>query len=188
MTILGIQDKLERTATLFRNEARQALSELGLQPVQFDALHYLARANRYSDTLMAVTEYLGQTKGTVSQSLKVLVREELVHKIVDADDKRVVHLKVSKKGRSLVERLVPSALLQRACKNMSVSEREALNHALSDLLRSLQAANEFKTFGQCHSCVHNQQVGAGKYWCGLTQEPLSSAELELICREHEHAD
>lgn len=188
MTILGIQDKLERTATLFRNEARQALSELGLQPVQFDALHYLARANRYSDTLMAVTEYLGQTKGTVSQSLKVLVREGLVHKIADADDKRVVHLKVSDKGRSLVERLVPSVLLQRACKSMSAHERNELNHSLSDLLRSLQAANDFKTFGQCHTCIHNQKIRAGEYWCGLTQEPLSGAELELICREHEHPD
>jgi hypothetical protein len=55
-----------RLASPVRNEARQALAEHGLQPVQFEALHYLTRCNRYSDTPMAVTEFLGQTKGTVS--------------------------------------------------------------------------------------------------------------------------
>ena len=65
-------DLLERLSSLtpvwFR-EHRQ-LSEL--QPIQLSALMYLGRCNRYSNTPLAVTEYFGLTKGTVSQSLKAL--------------------------------------------------------------------------------------------------------------------
>ncbi len=62
-----------------------------LQPVQLSALHYLARCNRYSDTPLGVTEYLGLTKGTVSQSLKVLEGRGLISKLPDARDRRSVH-------------------------------------------------------------------------------------------------
>ena len=75
MELLIAQQLLERLAGLLRSESRKLLSEYGLQPVQFEALHYLSNCNRYSDTPMAVTEYLGQTKGSVSQTLKVLEKK-----------------------------------------------------------------------------------------------------------------
>ncbi|MCP4325394.1 MAG: MarR family transcriptional regulator, partial [Alteromonadales bacterium] len=57
---------IERLANLLRQEIRLAGKELGLQPVQQEALYYLSICNKYSDTTLAVTEYLGLTKGTVS--------------------------------------------------------------------------------------------------------------------------
>ncbi len=74
------QQILERLASLLRSESRTMLLEHGLQPVQFEALQYIANCNRYSDTPMAVTEFLGQTKGTVSQTLKVLEKKGLIEK------------------------------------------------------------------------------------------------------------
>ena len=66
------QQTLERLASLLRSERRNRLLKHGLQPIQFEVLYYLSICNRYSDTPMGVTDYLGQTKGTVSQTLKVL--------------------------------------------------------------------------------------------------------------------
>ena len=63
---------VERLSELLKVDSRQAGVEQGLQPVQVEVLHYLSICNKYSDTPMAVTEYLGLTKGTVSQTLKVL--------------------------------------------------------------------------------------------------------------------
>ena len=61
-----IYDYVERLSELLRVDARRAGAAHGLLPVQLEALHYLSICNCYSDTPMAVTEYLGQTKGTVS--------------------------------------------------------------------------------------------------------------------------
>src|SRR3546814_3015773 len=41
----------------------------GLNPAQWEALRFLATANKYSRPPPALAEYLGATKGTVSQNL-----------------------------------------------------------------------------------------------------------------------
>ena len=87
---------IERIGNLLRTELRKSGHDLGLQPVHLEALHFLSICNRYSDTPMAVTDYLGATKGTVSQTLKVLETKGYLTKVVDVKDRRVQHLKVSK--------------------------------------------------------------------------------------------
>lgn len=72
MSAIALYDYLERLTSLMRAWSREQPLVAELQSVQLSALHYLARCNRYSDTPLGVTEYLGLTKGTVSQSLKVL--------------------------------------------------------------------------------------------------------------------
>ncbi len=185
METLIEQQLLERLVALLRSESRHLLSEHGLQPVQFEALHYLSIANRYSDTPMAVTEFLGQTKGTVSQTLKVLEKKGLLKKIADVKDKRVTHLEVSQKGRKLIDQILPSPIIRAASDVMIGDEITEINSSLRTLLYKLQQANNFKSFGQCASCSHNTNKGSGDFLCGLTKEPLTTKDVELICREHE---
>nr|MBA3613554.1 MarR family transcriptional regulator [Nitrospirales bacterium] len=71
MSAQEANDVLERLTNLQRMEARAFGLRYGLQPVQMEALTYLTQCNRYSNTPQAVAEYLGLTKGTVSQSLQV---------------------------------------------------------------------------------------------------------------------
>ena len=67
---------LERLARVMR--ARE--HEDGLNPAQREALRYLARANRFSNTPGALTRYLGATKGTISQTVMALERKGLIAK------------------------------------------------------------------------------------------------------------
>lgn len=188
MDIEKIQQLLERMSGLLRTESRSRLSEHGLLPVQFEALNYLSSCNRYSDTLMGVAEYLGQTKGTVSQTLKVLEKKGLIEKAPDAADKRVAHMSVTPAGRKLVKSLPPSALLQSASKNLNKKDAAAVEASLQLLLTSMQKGNDFKTFGQCATCRHNTKVSSSEIICGLTKESLSRTDVNLICREHESSD
>ncbi|WP_090728392.1 MarR family winged helix-turn-helix transcriptional regulator [Neptunomonas qingdaonensis] len=181
------QQLLERLASLLRSESRGMLLEHGLQPVQFEALQYIANCNRYSDTPMAVTEFLRQTKGTVSQTLKVLEKKGLIEKLTDAKDKRVTHLKITEDGRALTQQMLPSPILETASDLMSNDEVAMINSSLHTLLYQLQNANNFKPFGQCASCVHNIKQASGEYFCGLTQEVLTPIDIELICREHQYS-
>ena len=180
----AIHELLERLSNLMRNEARRVGATDDLLPIQLEALHYLSLCNRYSDTPMGLTDYLGQTKGTVSQSVKVLEKKGFVNKVADQTDKRITHLQVTKAGRRLLDSVIPAPILQSACAPLSEPAQVQIVTSLSILLRALQQANGLKTFGVCHTCRHNQTLADG-FWCGLTQEPLSGADIQLICREHD---
>jgi DNA-binding MarR family transcriptional regulator len=187
MDIEQIHTVIERLSNLLRNEVRRAGGEAGLQPVQIEALHYLAICNRYSDTPMGVTEYLGQTKGTVSQTLKVLERKGYLNKLADREDKRVSHLKVSAAGRRLLNKVIPTSNFSDAIQSLDKMTQKQTGEMLQTLLRGIQQANGSKTFGVCKTCRYNEIGGKGNYYCGLVKAPLSSSDITLICREHEDA-
>lgn len=178
-------DLIERIGSLLRAEARQAGGEHGLQPVQLQALAYFARANRYSDTPAALTDYLGVTKGTASQTLMVLEGLGLVSKREDSEDRRVTRVQVTTKGRHLLDKLLPPALWRAASTELGAAAAQRMEDELVRLLRILQQANRSRTFGVCNTCAHFVREGGRKFRCGLTDEPLSTGEAGLICREHE---
>ena len=180
-----VHDIIERLGNLVRADVRAACHAQGVRPVQFAALSYLSQCNRYSDTPQAVAEYLGLTKGTVSQTLKVLEAKGLLLKRGDARDKRVVRLKPTARGRRLVERIIPSESVAAGIKSLPVSERREMAEVLQELLRSLQRANGLKTFAPCRTCRFHQQREGG-YFCELTQEPLADDDASLLCREHQY--
>ena len=175
-------DLLERLSSLMRVWFRQHPLLVDIQPIQLSALMYLARCNRYSNTPLAVTEYLGLTKGTVSQSLKALEAKGLILKSQDARDKRSVHLELSESARMLLKAVIPPDFLVAAAKRMGKRAQD-LECLLSALLRNIQQGEDVPSFGLCQTCSFHRQVDGGPY-CGLTQEPLARSEIELICREH----
>lgn len=180
-----IHDLIERLGNLVRADVRATSHTYGVRPVQLEALSFLTQCNRYSDTPQAVAEFLGLTKGTVSQTLKVLEEKGMLRKQGDARDKRLVHLKPTAKGRRLVERAVPAVLLLQGVNTLPEPESQAMAAALRVLLQSVQKANDLKTFAACHTCRFNQQVEGG-YLCELTLEPLAEHDITLLCREHQY--
>lgn len=170
---------IERVCSVFRAELRAAAVEHDLKLVQLEALIYLSVANRYSDTAGAVGEYLGVTKGSVSQSLMALERQGLIRKKADVTDRRVHHCLVTPAGRAIARNAHPAAFLNDVAEEPLKHARDA---ALA-LLRSLQSATEFRTFGQCRTC--SQFIDHGnRFRCGLTNERLTNADSLRICREH----
>lgn len=168
-------------------QAEERASTEGLQPVQLHALAYLTRCNRYSDRPAAVAEYLRVTKGTASQTLRVLEARGLIVKRTDTRDRRVIRLRPTSKARRLLHRATPPPLMKAALAELSSSDDEKLQDSLENLLRHLQRINEGRSFGVCHTCRHFLREDAGRFRCGLTTERLSAADSRLICREHEPA-
>jgi MarR family transcriptional regulator, organic hydroperoxide resistance regulator len=182
-----LHDYLERLCNLLRGQARSAVADLGLQPVQLEALHYLERCNRYSNTPLAVAEYLGSTKGTVSQTLKVLESKGLVDKVTDVKDRRVVHLVLTPRARELLAGAVPAPILRQAAAGPGGPDVKVLVAGLRVLLRGIQAAHGHRSFAVCATCRYNDRTPDG-FRCGLTGEPLGESDLSLICREHAYPE
>lgn len=182
MTMPPVVEILERLCTLLRHDARQRAQPHGLRPVQVEALLYLCRCNRYSDTPQAVAEYLATTKGTVSQTLKILEREGLLEKRPDPEDGRVVRLRLTRRGQELAAALAVPSWLAVALASDDVAV-ERLEGDLRHLLGAVQRAAGLQSFGTCHTCRHFLRDDH-RFRCGLTGEPLSRADSQLLCREH----
>lgn len=180
----SLADLLGSLCRLMRAEQR-ACGEGELQPVHLEALGYLARANRYSNTPQALTEYLGATKGTVSQSLLLLHRRGLIEREADLKDRRIVRLRLSAAGRKLVTGTARAGRWTAALNSISPRQQQDAQEALEALLRQLQLARGGRTFGLCHGCLHFRQEAQNRFRCNLTGEALTSADARKICREHE---
>lgn len=185
METVLIYEHLERISHLLRADARRAGDSNDLQPVQLDALHYLSICNAYSNTPAAVADYLGLTKGTVSQTLRVLENRGYIEKQPDTKDRRVVHLWLTAKGTALVDGSIPPKSLENGIARLSASGRQQLSTALCQLLEAMQQANQLRPFGVCIRCRHNTALGDTRFRCELTQELLGPAQEQRICREHQ---
>lgn len=175
---------VERHGTLLRTAIRRLGTAYRLQPVHVQALMYLQQANRYSNTTQALTEFLGLTKGTVSQSVMLLSRKRLIERYMDERDKRIVRLSLSAKGERLLLELQLALDWQAATRDISSTRLKSATRVLRDTLHALQMVNGGRSFGNCHNCEYYWKEGLRIYRCGFTGERLSSAETYKICRLH----
>src|SRR5579885_461789 len=75
-----------------------------LNPAQWEALRYLARANRFSRTPAALADYLASTRGTVSRTLASLEAKGYVSRDASLRDGRSVVLALTARGEQLLRR------------------------------------------------------------------------------------
>ena len=143
-----------------RTELRRAGADESLQPVHLQSLVYLSRANRYSNTPQALAEYLGLTKGTVSQTLLLLDRSGLIERFEDDVDRRVVRLRLSPSGERLLYEAQPALAWQNATRNISPNRIRNAVSALREALLAGEQAILFlnrrgtSTYVFCRACGH----------------------------------
>lgn len=178
----SLHQLLNALSRAMQNEQRQAAIGAGLLPVQLAILGYLQDANRYSNTPQCLSEYLGLTKGTVSQSLKILEERGWVLRRADEADRRFVRLSLSETGLAALEGAADDTW-RMAAQHLPASDQERLSALLTRLLASWQQERNSKTFGVCRTCRHFRP-GESSHQCGLTGELLTEADSSLICREH----
>jgi len=82
---------------------RAAEHEIGLNPAQWEALRFLSRCNENSNSPIALTRYLGATKGTISQTVIALVNKGLVSKANREGERRSVALTLTDEGREYLK-------------------------------------------------------------------------------------
>lgn len=176
---------LERLSRLMR------ASEFGdgLNPAQWEALRFLSRANRFSNSPGALTRYLGATKGTISQTVKALERKKLIAKTERPGEKRSIVLVLTDVGRQVMAK-DPWAALAAASGELGGKTRRRMDKGLTELLVGEIARRQSPSFGNCLSCRFWREQGRGDdaqgpHSCMLFDAALSAAEATQICVAHE---
>lgn len=176
---------LERLARLMRAQEHDD----GLNPAQWEALRYLDRANRFSNSPGALTRYLGATKGTISQTVKALERKGFITKAEREGEKRSVTLALTPKGAAALVR-DPWAHLADAAEDLGGKTRRRLAKGLRELLDAELKRGHHLSFGLCATCRYFREKGRdrdpeGPHHCMLLNVPLSANDSQHICVEHE---
>lgn len=153
--------------------------EANLNPAQIAALGYLSRANRFSRAPSHVAEYLGTTRGTMSQTLKALERKSYVNERRSETDKRSIVYDLTDTGIVVVAH---KCGLLRAIDDLPAEERDQVRRGLSEILMARLTANGGRSFGICKNCAYHRSNDDGAY-CALLSLPLAPEEREQICHE-----
>jgi len=154
--------------------------EKDINPTQWTALSYLARANRFSRSPSQVSDFMATTRGTVSQTLKALARKELIEEARSEHDKRSISYSITKEGRALFNK---ASTIEDAMSGLSDEETAPLLAGLEAVLRSALKQREMRAFGVCETCKYHSKKTSGGF-CKLLNESLSAAEAKQICHEY----
>ena len=175
---------LERIGRLIKTEEQVG----DLYPAQWSALRYLRRANRFSRTPMALAQFLGTTRGTISQTLIALERKGLILRQPSERDRRSVEIALTAEGQDLlnddpIDRLASD--IDTALDRKPKQAREVLERILAQLI----AVNDGRPFGQCKTCHYFKKSSGSTseepHHCALLDVNLSDADSEKICVEQE---
>lgn len=176
---------LERLARVMR--AREHDGDLN--PAQWEALRYLSRANRFSNSPGALTRYMGATKGTISQTVIALERKGLITKSARGGEGRSLSLVLTPAGEAMLAR-DPWREVAAAADDLGGKTRRRLYRGLKELLAvELQRAG-LATFGTCSSCRFFREKGrdrdeTGPHLCMLFEQAISQDHAARICAVHE---
>lgn len=157
----------------------------GLNPAQWEALRFVARANRTSCSPGALANFMGSTKGTVSQTLKALEAKGLIERCRKTGDRRAVQISLTPQGTGLLTK-DPLGQIHDALAPCTNEEQVRVVDGIERLLGVVQNHQEIREFGQCLDCCHYKpeactETNSVGCRCGISGELFSSLELDKIC-------
>ena len=101
---IRIEENLRRVCFKIKKKGREILSDVDITPPQFDALQYLRKEEYLTIGELSTRMYLACS--TVTDLLDRMERNELVKRVKDENDRRIVRIVVLPKGHDLVQRVL----------------------------------------------------------------------------------
>jgi DNA-binding MarR family transcriptional regulator len=168
-------------ADLLVHLARQAqnTAQTELTAAQWTALRYFARANRFSRTPSAFSEFNATTRGTASQTVKSLVAMGLLAREAHEGDARSTLITVTQAGLAMLAR-DPMADLRAVLSDLPDADQTDLARVLQRALAALAARRDVPVFGTCGACTHCDTT-SGHSYCHCTQSVLTLPDMGALC-------
>lgn len=169
-----LADLLVHVARLAQNTAQTDLTA-----AQWTALRYFARANRFSRTPSAFSDFHATTRGTASQTVKSLVALGLLAREAHDGDARSTLIKVTQAGHDMLQR-DPMGDLRQVLARLPDEDQHRLASVLNRAIADLAEQRATPMFGTCADCTHCD-TGRAPAYCHCTQSSLSLPDMAALC-------
>lgn len=98
---IRIEENLRRVCYKIKKKGREILNDVDITPPQFEALQYLINDENMTIGELSAKMYLACS--TVTDLLDRMERNELVKRVKDENDRRIVRIFVLPKGHELIK-------------------------------------------------------------------------------------
>ena len=178
---------LERISQAFRVLLWQESKEVGLSPIQIQILIFILNHSDDKCLISYLADEFNMTKATVSDSVKVLEKKELITKEFNQLDSRSFHIKLTHKGKLIAEQNgIFTKQIRKPISSMSDREKEQLLISLLSIISNLNNQGIITIQRMCSTCrFHNFNKNNNKHFCNLLNKELQLKELRVDCPEHE---
>ncbi|WP_437512520.1 MarR family winged helix-turn-helix transcriptional regulator [Sorangium sp. So ce1099] len=180
---------LHKIGLAMKQQAWQQANEEGLSATQGQILAALVAHGPLTGS--ELSERLGVTLPTISDSVRVLVEKKLLTKSPDPRHPRASLLTPTEKGATLGARARSwPEFMAAALNDLAPDEQRAFFSGVVKMIRALQEQGLVPISGMCVTCTHfrpNVRAGASPHHCAFVDAPLANEQLRLDCPEHERA-
>jgi MarR family transcriptional regulator, organic hydroperoxide resistance regulator len=133
-----IEHSLRRISDMVKQKGREILTQFPITPPQFVALQWL---NEYGDmTIGELSQRMFLACSTTTDLIDRMEKNDLVERVKDKNDRRVVRIHLLEKGRTIIEEVIHKRqeYLSNTLANFSGEEVSALEKSLHVLYKEMK--------------------------------------------------
>ena len=172
-------DEIAETLVHIGRSSRGEDMRSPLTSAQWTCLRFFARANRVSRTPSAFASFQATTRGTATQTIKILEGKGYLARFRSDHDGRSVRLEITKQGLDILH-ADPLANLMSAIGGLEPKERKTFLATLSHLSETLAGLRGAQAFGTCKDCIHYASSDSGGY-CACLAAALAPDDFGKLC-------
>jgi len=180
-----IASGLERVSEAFRVLLWQEAKTYGLSPIQVQILVFVHTHRTGMATVSSLAAEFNMTKATISDSVKTLVKKDLVRAVSDVSDSRSFNLALTDFGRQIAESSSRfTSDIENSLAQFPQSQKESMYTTLLQLIYQLNGKGVISLQRMCFNCRFLSRH-EDSYYCNLLETVLPDAELRVDCNEFE---
>ncbi|REH43423.1 transcriptional regulator [Tenacibaculum gallaicum] len=176
---------LERISEAFRVLLWSESKENSLSPIQIQILIFLLFHSEEKCKVSYLAEEFNMTKATISDSIRILLKKELVQKFNNPSDTRSYIIGLTNQGKQIAEKSANFTLnIEKPLSSLPEDQKKDILAGLLKVIYQLNQAGVITIQRMCFTCSYYQNEN-NEHFCKLLQSKLSSKELRVDCPEHE---
>lgn len=180
-----IIELLERFCRILKIMQWDTAKKLKLSPLQSQFLIFLSEYPREFRTTLNLSKEFGVSPPTVSDSIKVLQKKDLIKKERNPEDKRNYNLVLTEKGYNFIKNLKDwDSKFCHSIKLLNDKEKKELQALLFKMLINLQSTGLVLQMQACLTCksfVIKGNDNKKEYYCKLTKKKLKPGDIKFKC-------
>ncbi len=182
---LKIINGLERISKAFRVLLWKESKLYKISPIQIQLLLFCGTHKKEALKVSFLAKEFDLTKATVSDSIKVLLKKELLVKKIDPKDSRSFTVQLTKQGKEIAAKTSGfTSVLNESIDAFSEIEKGVFLEQLMQLIYQLNQKDVIATQRMCLTCFNYKKDGNSHY-CNLMKKELKKPDLRIDCNEHQ---